>query len=136
MGKGEVVLIDTSGWIEALRFTGRMEVRERILKLMTDGRAAWCDVVAVELWNGAKGNYEKQKLAELENEITCLQTTPEVWRMARVLAQKCRQAGQTVPSTDLVITACAIYHKVGIEHCDTHIDFILEVYTAGKRKGS
>ncbi len=136
MGEGEIVLIDTSGWIEALRSTGRMEVRERILKLMTDGRAAWCDMVAVELWNGAKGDYERQKLAELEKELTCLQTTPEVWRMARMLAQKCRQAGQTVPSADLVITACAFYHEAGIEHCDAHIDFIVEVYSAGKRKRS
>ncbi len=135
MEESEIVLIDTSGWIEALRFTGRTEVRERIQKLMTDGRAAWCDMVAVELWNGAKGDYEKQQLAELEKEITCLQTTPEVWRMARMLAQKCRQAGQTVPSADLVVAACAFYHKAGIEHRDAHIDFIIEAYTAGKRRG-
>jgi hypothetical protein len=64
VGKGEVVLVDTSSWIEALRFAGRANVRERVRVLMTDARAAWCDMVAVELWNGAKGNYERQRLSE------------------------------------------------------------------------
>jgi predicted nucleic acid-binding protein len=91
-------------------------------------------MVAVELWNGARGDYEKQKLSELEKEIACLETTPDVWRLARRLAQECRQAGQTVPSSDLVITACALSHQAEIEHCDAHIDFILKVHAAGKRK--
>lgn len=134
MGESEIVLIDTSSWIEALRFTGKTEVRQRVLNLMIDGRAAWCDMVAVELWNGARGDYEKQKLSELEKEITCLETTPDVWRKARILAQKCRQAGRTVPSADLVIAACALFHHAEIEHCDAHIDFILNTYSSGKRK--
>ena len=133
MGKDEIVLIDTSSWIEALRPTGRHDVRERVLKLMIDGRAAWCGMVAVELWNGARGDYEKQKLKELEKEITCLQTVPEVWQKARALAQKCREAGQTVPSTDLVIAACALFHRAGMEHCDDHISFILKAYGAEKQ---
>lgn len=134
MEKNEIVLIDTSSWVEALRSTGNKDVRERIFKLMTEGNAAWCDMVAVELWNGARGDYEKQKLSELEKEITCLETTPETWKTARILAQRCRQGGQTVPTADLVITACAVSHNVSIEHCDTHIDFILKTHTAGKIK--
>ncbi len=132
MEKEKVVLIDTSSWIEALRATGRQEVRERVLKLMIDGGAAWCDMVAVELWNGAKGDYEKQKLKALEKEIFCLQTTPEVWQKARSLAQECRKAGHTVPSADLVITACALFHHASIEHCDEHIECILKAHSAEK----
>jgi len=78
MEENEVVLIDTSSWIEALRNTGRTDIRERVLKLMMDGRAAWCDMVSVELWNGVKGNYERQKLSELEKEISCLPSTQEI----------------------------------------------------------
>jgi predicted nucleic acid-binding protein len=133
VGEDEVVLVDTSSWIEALRVSGDRDVRQRVFKLMVDARAAWCDMVAVELWNGARGDYEKQKLSELEKEIICLQITSEVWRTARILAQKCRQAGRTVPSADLVIAACALTNHAGIEHCDAHIDFIFKVHT-GKRK--
>ncbi|MBI3592287.1 MAG: PIN domain-containing protein [Nitrospirae bacterium] len=136
MGKTEIVLIDTSSWIEALRSAGRRDIRERVLKLMIEGRAAWCDMVLVELWNGARGAYEKQKLSELEEEITCLQTTPKVWQTARSLAPKCRQAGHTVPSADLVIAACALTYNAQVEHCDNHIDFILKVHSQVKRKDS
>lgn len=135
MRKSGRVLIDTSSWIEALRSTGRPEVREKVMNLMIEGRAAWCDMVAVELWNGARGNYEKQKLKELEQEITCLQTVPEVWQKAKTLAQQCRTAGHTMPSADLLITACALFHQAGIEHCDDHINLILKVCSAEKRKG-
>lgn len=132
MGEGEVVLIDTSSWIEALRQTGNTEVRERVIRLMISGRAAWCEMVVLELWNGARGDYEKQKLKELEKEILSLQITPDVWQKARILAQKCRQSGQTVPSADLVISACALSHNVAIEHCDDHMNFILKVHNTEK----
>ena len=135
MEDAKVVLVDTSSWVEALRVTGRADVRQNVLNLMLDGRAAWCDMVAVELWNGARGDYEKKKLAEIEKEISCLQTTPEVWNKARELAKVCRKAGQTVPSADLVISACALTHNAGFEHCDEHIGFILRVHSASKKKG-
>ena len=128
MGKEEVVLIDTSSWIEALRTDGNHEIRMRVQALMYDGRAAWCDLVAVELWNGARGDYEKQQLRNLEKEIICLQTNQDVWHTARILAQESRKAGKTVPVADLIITACAIIHHATIEHCDSHIDFILNAY--------
>lgn len=134
MGKSEIVLIDTSSWIEALRAEGRGDVRKNVKDLMTEGRAAWCDMVAIELWNGAKGDYEKQKLSELEKEITCLQTNQAVWLRARLLAKACRKAGRTVPAADLIITACALFYNAGIEHCDSHIDSILKVQAAGKMK--
>jgi hypothetical protein len=84
-------------------------------------------MVAVELWNGARGDYEKKMLNDLDNEMTCLPTTPEVWSLAKVLAIKCRETGKTVPSTDLVIIACGLFHKVPIEHCDSHFDLILSI---------
>lgn len=134
MGKEKVVLIDTSSWIEALRSIGRPDVRNKVENLMIDGSAAWCDMVAVELWNGARGAYERQKLSELEDEIICLEATPEVWQTARLLAQRCRDAGKTVPSADLVITACALANNAEIEHCDSHIDLILKVHREEKKK--
>jgi len=127
MGKSEVTLVDSSSWIEALRQKGRIDVRERVKSLLIEGAAAWCDMVAVELWNGARGEYEKKRLLELEKDILCLPTTSEVWFMARRLAQKCRGAGITAPSADLVIAACAIFHGTNIEHCDEHFDFIFKL---------
>ena len=123
-----MILIDTSSWIEALRRDGRADVRNRVRKLLVEGEAVWCDLVSLELWNGARGEYEKGQLAELEKEIQCLPTTAEVWDLARSLAQKSRSAGKTVPASDLVISACGLYHRVKIEHCDQHFDLIIEVH--------
>jgi len=102
-----------------------------VRKLLVEGRAVWCDIVAVELWNGARGEYERSRLAELERGITCLATTPEVWQKARALARKTRQAGLTVPTTDLVIVACALVHGTLLEHRDDHFDAILRLGTEG-----
>ncbi|MBI4843302.1 MAG: PIN domain-containing protein [Nitrospirae bacterium] len=134
MDKKEIVLIDTSSWIEALRSSGDKDIRGRVMQLMVDGRASWCDMVRVELWNGARGDYEKRKLSELEEEMTNLETTTEAWETARMLARKCRKAGRTVPAADLVITACALAHNSGLEHCDSHIELILKTHSHGKQK--
>ncbi|MBN1849974.1 MAG: PIN domain-containing protein [Deltaproteobacteria bacterium] len=128
MGQNEVTLVDTSSWIEALRLKGRESIRERVKLLLIDGLAAWCDMVAVELWNGARGDYEKKRLAELEKEIVCLPITDKVWGGARELARKSRNAGHTIPPADLIIASCAIFHGVEIEHCDTHLDVIMDIH--------
>jgi predicted nucleic acid-binding protein len=128
MGQNEVTLVDTSSWIEALRLKGQENIRERVKLLLIDGLAAWCDMVAVELWNGAKGDYEKKRLAELEKEIVCLPTTDKVWSGACELARKSRNAGHTIPPADLIIASCAIFHGVEIEHCDTHFDVIIAIH--------
>lgn len=105
-----------------------MEIRERVRKAMVDGLAAWCDMVVVELWNGARGRYEMKNLAELEKNITCLPTTEEVWALARNMARACRKSGETVPAADLLITSCALFHNTQIEHLDSHIDKIQKIY--------
>jgi hypothetical protein len=51
MEQNQVTLVDTSSWIEALRLNGRENIREQVKLLLIDGLAAWCDMVAVELWN-------------------------------------------------------------------------------------
>ena len=36
--------------------------------------------------------------------------------------------GYTIPSTDIMVAACSIFHKTSIEHCDSYFDKIFEVY--------
>jgi hypothetical protein len=127
MPRTRLTLIDTSSWIEALRRTGRAEVRERVARLMSEGRAAWCDLVALELWNGARGGYERDQLQRLGQELVLLPTTALAWSRARALADRCRSAGNTVPATDLIIAACALVHGADVEHCDAHLTFITEL---------
>ena len=117
-------LVDTSAWIHALRPNGDPAVRLRVNALLQSGDAAWCAMVRLELWNGARGAHEKQVLREMECHIPDLEITPAVWTLANRLAQQARTTGQTIPPTDLLIAACAQHHGVELEHADQHYQAI------------
>lgn len=116
-----MVLIDSSSWIEALRDSGKAEVRNRVRDLLAAGNAAWCDPVRLELWNGARGAREKKVLAHLERTVAVLPTDSAVWELAIRIAKAARDAGLTVPAIDLMIVACACRHAVELEHNDHHL---------------
>jgi len=115
-----MVLIDSSSWIESLRLRGRMEVRQRVAAVLERGDAAWCNMIRLELWNGARGDREKRTLRDFEAVVVNLQIDEEVWKIAIALADRARKTGLSAPAGDLVILACARRHQVAIEHCDDH----------------
>lgn len=119
-------LVDTSAWIEFLRGTGTptaLQVRE----LLAANQAAWCEMVAVELSNGVPAT-QRGKLEALEALVTLMPINNAVWRLARLLAQAARAGGVTVPSTDLIIAACARQYHLEIEHHqDQHFELLESV---------
>jgi predicted nucleic acid-binding protein len=117
-----MTLVDTSSWIEALRRSGDPKVRDRVRRLLIDGDAAWCDMIRLELWNGASGEAEKKVLRMFEVDLPSLEIDAAVWDLAFDLARKARSAGVTIPSTDLLILACARRHGADLEHDDGHFD--------------
>jgi len=117
-------LVDTSAWVEYLR-SGRSEVAEKVESLLLSDNAAWCDMVMLELWNGARGQEEKRKLAELSDAALRLETNDEVWKLAHRLAVRCRDHGKTIPAADILVAACASYHALELEHCDQYFNDIL-----------
>ena len=118
------VLIDTSAWVEALRADGDDSMRREVQLALEDGTAAFCDMILLELWSGARGNRERKYLKALEGDIECLPTTAEVWKRSRDLARRCRQAGLTIPATDILIAACALHHGARVLHRDRHFEQI------------
>jgi predicted nucleic acid-binding protein len=126
VGEDCVKLVDTSAWVEYLR-AGNSDVAENVEALVLSDEAGWCDMVMLELWNGARGQEEKRKLAELSAAAPRLETTVEVWELAHRLAARCRDKGKTVPAADILVAACAVYHEVDLEHKDGHIEIILRL---------
>jgi predicted nucleic acid-binding protein len=122
-----MVLVDTSSWIEALRVTGKSDVRSRVTALLANGEAAWCDIVRLELWNGARGQQEKKSLRELEQSLHNFKVDEQVWEMAIKLADRARSAGISVPADDLIITSCAQRYGVELEHNDAHFKRLFAV---------
>ena len=117
-------LIDTSAWIHALRPGGDQGVTGRVRALLEAGEAAWCPMIRVELWNGAQGEHEKRVLREMGRQLIELPISQEVWKHAVELACDARSKGKAVPTTDILIAACAICHGVPIEHTDEHFGLI------------
>ncbi|MCK4410748.1 PIN domain-containing protein [Candidatus Bipolaricaulota bacterium] len=121
-----LTLVDTSSWIEALRQDGDPDVTKRVFNLMSEGTACLCDMVILELWNGARGEKEKQGLTELEEALRFLPIDRSVWKLAKGLARTCRSRGLTIPTTDLLVFACAEWHGAELEHCDEHLNLLKE----------
>ena len=118
------VLIDTSAWIEALREDGDPGIREAVRSVLVEGTAVLCDMVRLELWNGARGDAEQRMLRELDRDLECVPTSVGVWQAARRLARAARRQGVTVPATDLLVAACADHHELDLIHRDRHFDRI------------
>lgn len=122
MTAGRRLLVDTSAWIEALRADGDPAIRAAVSGATDDGTAVLCDMVLVELWNGAQGESQHKVLRDLEELVESVPTSDEVWARARQLARDSRSAGLTIPAADLVIAACARHHGLEVLHRDRHFD--------------
>ena len=121
------VLVDTSAWIDTLRRDGDPDIRASVRTATVEGRAVLCDLVLLELWNGAHGASEQRILRELERDLDKVATSPAVWEAASELARTCRKVGVSVPATDLLIAACAEHHGLELLHRDSHFDHIARV---------
>ena len=115
-----MTLIDTSAWIEALRTDGDLEIRRAVSDLLSDGRAMLCDMVILELWNGARGKTERAQLQRIVDTLDTVPTTADAWSTAVKLARHCRERGVTIPATDLLISAVARHHRIELLHADRH----------------
>lgn len=120
-------LVDTSAWIETLRASGDPAVRSRVKALTLDDCTVLCDLVRLELWNGARGSADHKLLRDLEDQLETVPTTPEVWSRAREMARVSREKGLTLPAADLVIAACAEHHGLGLVHHDQHFDQLAKI---------
>ena len=117
-----MILIDSSSWIHMLRPNGDALVKERVTRALDMGEACWCPIIRLELWNGAGGDRERKVLKDFERLLPELGIDHEVWNAAFDLARRARAAGVSVPTTDILIAACARHHEVRLEHADS--DFL------------
>ena len=119
-----MTLIDTSAWIEALRTNGNLEIRRTVSDLLRGGRAVLCDMVILELWNGARGKTERAQLHRIVDTLEAVPTTAEAWSTAVKLARLSREHGITIPASDILIAAVARHHGIELLHADRHFELL------------
>lgn len=123
----DLVLIDTSAWIEAIRSGGDPDTALAVRRAVSAERAAVCDIVLVELWNGARSGTDQRTIREIESTIDRLPISDQVWSDAAALARAARAKGVSVPTPDLVVAACARRHGAGLLHRDAHFDALAKL---------
>lgn len=126
------LLIDTSAWVEAMRLQGDADTRKEVYAALRTGRARFCDLVRLELWNGIGGDRERKWLVELEQNVETVPTDDGVWTEARRLARETRRQGLSLPATDLLIAAAARVHNLELLHRDGHFDRLAELIPAAE----
>lgn len=110
-----------------LRPDGDRQVRKNVEAALVSGEACWCEMVQLELWNGARGDQEKRVLRDFSRVLPELPISREVWQRAFDLARRARAQGLTVPTTDIVIAACARHHGADMEAADKDFDLLSAV---------
>jgi predicted nucleic acid-binding protein len=100
-----------------------------VRELIAGGRAVWCPAIQLELWRGCNSKTDRDDLRQLQEEIHSLEMSAEVWEYGFEIAAKCRPRGLVVPSSDLMIFACAQVHRVELFACDKHFDMLAKIAT-------
>lgn len=104
--ENEVVLVDTSYWIEFFNRPGS-ERAAAVRELVREDRAALAGVVLAELLQGARTTAELSELREALAAANWVQTTADIYARAGEFGSRLRQGGVTVPVTDCIIAAAA-----------------------------
>jgi predicted nucleic acid-binding protein len=120
MAKPELVLIDSSAWIETIRQDGDPAYGRQVDRLLTEERAATCEVVITEILRGAISEAELTALAEELRGLLRLAMDGAGEEGGR-LAWALRRRGILVPTTDLLIAATARLNGAALLHRDRHL---------------
>lgn len=122
-GFADVILVDTSAWVEFLRDTGSStcDAVDRLL----GAEIAVCDPVAMEVLAGARSERHLEDLRRLLAMPVVLPTRPVDYDLAASLYRACRSKGETVRKLiDCLIAAVAIRSGVEVLHADADFDVL------------
>lgn len=128
--KSNLVLVDTSAWIDAFR--GSTEwVAEALHKLLDEDRALTCGPVLFEIRRGIKPA-ERRRVMPLMDALHHLPFEELDWSEAGELDATLRKLGHTLPSVDVLIAHICLKHKVRLLTLDSHFRLVpgLEVEEA------
>lgn len=112
------ILVDSSVWIDYYRPQGPAALKHRLQEELRLGTVATMGLIAVEILQGAP---TPAVLASLEEDLLGLQwleVTQDVWLDAGRLGSRLRQAGLSIPATDVVIAATAMHYRCHLWHRD------------------
>ena len=120
----ELVLVDSSVWIQATRKGGDPVIAAQRGELLVSGMAAMTDPVWLEMYQGIRGKKEEVRLEESRRSCTWLDFDKACWVEAAATARACLRAGVNVPFGDILVHACAARYGVELREMDRHFAMI------------
>ena len=124
---GELVLIDTSVWILALRRSPAPAIRDEVGHLLAESRVAISPMIRLELLGGTGSSSEFDRLKSRLSALHEIPADEANWELATRLSFELRQRGRVVPYTDILIAAAAMVGGCLLLHADRHFDLMAEV---------
>ena len=122
----DLVLIDTSAWILALRKSPVLVVRDEVDHLLAENRVAIVPMIWLELLGGTKSLNEFNRLKSRLDALHRIPANEANWEAAAQLSFKLRQHGKVIPYTDILIGSAAILANCLLLHADRHFDLMTE----------
>ncbi len=124
---GDLVLIDTSVWILALRRSPPPAVKDEVAHLLVENRVAISPMIRLELLGGTRSSSEFDRLKSRLSALHEIPADGANWDLATRLSFDLRQRGRVVPYTDVLIAAAAMVGGCLLLHADRHFDLMAEV---------
>ena len=116
-----MVLVDTSVWIEASRRDGRQEVKLGLQGLLDVYEATLCGPVEMEFLGGARPQ-ERDRLQAWCNILPYHRSDQKIWRKAATNFSLLRSKGVHAPWNDVLIATIAREATCRIYTCDKHFE--------------
>ena len=115
---GDWVLIDSSVWIDYYHPRGPSTLKRRVQERLEEGTVATMGLITVEVLQGAPTHAVFTALEEDFLGLHWLDVTQKIWLEAAQLGARLRQAGLSIPATDMVIATTALHHHCTLWHRD------------------
>lgn len=120
----DMVLVDTSAWILALRKNPHIYARTRIEELMGANRIGIIPLIYIELLSGVNNETEFHRLKQRLSSLKQIPLTKRDWDKIAFNAFKLRRKGITVPHIDIIIGTAAAINDMVLLTADSHFNLM------------
>ena len=120
----DLVLVDTSAWIDFFSRRGSRTLKARLRRLLDDDNVATTGPVVLELLQGCRSEPEREQLERYFRALHWLPVEDRHWYSAGAMAFRLRRRGITVSAVDAVIATVADSHGCSLLQQDRDFEHI------------
>ena len=114
----EIVMLDTSIWIDAFRGKSP-EILKLTKKLLNEDRVCTCGPIVFEIRRGLRRT-EHKRVLPLFDALIRLKFDESTWESAGILEASLREKGVTIPPIDILIASVCLGHGIPLLTLDQH----------------